>query len=228
MMSAEEASGPSQAPENSVLRTGSGFLYLWQQDRISGLTAWLALFTGLLAVETGLSAWILKNTDEGVHNTLVSGNRGWIFVERVELLQAESLAIGRPIDFSIFIKHRGNEPANSTRVRAETKKLFRGSENDSWWQDQPELKPLDCKGESYGKPFHLMANGYEQAVEYKTGSIYDDRMDEGKQTLYVNGCIHYVTLAKPHVTEFCYYLHTNPGEIATLSVRRCPYGNRAD
>jgi len=211
-----------------------------QDDPTSGATAWLALFTLFLVVETFFSIKILGQTDDTLHGTFVAGNRAWITVQDFKLVSG-TLAPNVPVEFRLTIKNGGGEPANYLKKsvldpQIETRPREDVSAGYPWWHKKsPE--EYECKENQFEKSYRTLLHGdIPDTTTYIWRSISQDSIFQFRNalaTFYIRGCIKYQTLHADHTTKYCYYFNTKEADGASEQDRdllavQCPQGNWAD
>jgi hypothetical protein len=205
-----------------------------------------ALATVLLAIVTGLLAWIaywqyiaLENSDRTLNETLVAANRATLAPLAVEFDARNPPEVGKPVSLILMYQNTGKEPALGLHNRIETGMM----------EPPPPGIPPDNK---FGP--NVQCDGLEPLpngpVIYPSGlrqwataigvpkDTISERLIQGPIQIpelwsifipYVRGCMAYKTFGKTHRSGYCFFLYLEPGKkITDLVFRTCADGAYAD
>ena len=185
------------------------------------LTAWLAIFTGVLAMETAVSVYVLWRTDSTLHGTLIARNRAWI-TPSIDLVPS-SIGEDRPVEVRVKYTNYGNEPAN--RVSIVNALKFLPSRFDRNWLAHGNPLDIDgCHGE-LGPPYRMLPHNEDFPLTVSTDKLSKEQFAElksGVKTVYISGCIRYRTLAEDVWTRYCRYFKNEDGTGLTLAYTQDP------
>lgn len=199
-------------------------------------TAWLAIFTGVLSVETAVSAWVLWKTDSTLHGTLIARNRAWI-TPTIELVPS-SIGQDRPLEIRIKYTNYGNEPANRVSI-SNTLKLLPVKFDNAWLNSGSALDVKGCGGD-IGPPYRMLPHNEDFPLTLSTNKLTKEEFADfksGAKTFYLSGCVRYRTLAEDVWTRYCRYFTNEDGSGVTLAAHSedrllptelCPEGNAAN
>lgn len=139
--------------------------------------------------------------------------------------------LSRPIEIEISYENVGNEPAiipNSVTSILHTK-LFSGPEaefNRSTIDAStcPQIESADSGLIVYPRQLRAYSN-----TTLIPASVLNAEAVEGAKTLYVTGCISYITLGEIHHSQYCFYLRSTGRQDADVGdFFTCGSGNRAN
>jgi hypothetical protein len=192
-------------------------------------TAILAYFTYLLWKETHISAIESGTSTEISRQALNSERRAWIAPLGAYL--QEPIDFSRPIDIEVSYENTGQEPAvipDGYRPQLRTD-VFSGGFK--------EFNRSPVKSHTCIQPA-ITTNGlivYPRQTRPYTNSTtlppntLDQKILDGTSTLFITGCVSYVTLGEIHSSAYCFYLRPSKGEeIDRQAFFTCASGNRTD
>jgi hypothetical protein len=206
-------------------------------DRIEIFTAWLMIFTGMLAIETAANVWVLLKTDFTLRGTLVAGNRAWI-TPNVDLVR-DSIGAKKPVEMRITYINYGGEPANRVSVLNTPVQFLPVNFRADWQSKGGALDGSDCK--SRAAPSYRIVPHQDEFTVTVSGDGYLSEQDvtdfrDGVKTFYVSGCVRYNTLGEEVATHYCRYFEYSEGRTIgfldgdkkIFATDHCPFGNRAE
>jgi hypothetical protein len=210
--------------------------HLGQRDPITVFSGWLAIWTLVLSIMTGISAVVLAITDSTLKHTLIDSNRAWLAPTHFEFLKSLE-----EIDGPSFIGHYqnvGRFPALDVKTGMGwialplTKKLVdpRGWPESPMWASIDQIARSGClsnkpiEGSASVFPSTTIENNMVAGPSTSPGD--KSEINVGTQIILVTGCLTYKTFDETHHTGFCRYItKARTGQWEFLS---CQAGNFAD
>lgn len=166
-------------------------------------------------------------------NAAERDQRAWLSPELMELLAP--IAVGSRIQLRIIYENSGKTPAFGFSHGEDGGALLVPDGFSDWDHIEiPEnttcrgILPLDTGPVIY--PSVHFGNDLEyDATPKKDIAIVVNQIIAGRRILWMNGCFKYITLGKPHYSQFCYFLlpeRDKPSE--KWRFKSCPTGDNAD
>ena len=176
---------------------------------IASWTRVIGLFTLVLAVATGYSAYVLETTDHTLKETLIASNRAWLAPILAEL--DGPLEKNQPIKVIVSFQNSGKDPAMNVKNVAEGGVTLSLTPQMAAYSQQfgpapPVAEP--CKGltPQVGSPsvYPSTVQGIKALIAQSM--IADDAIISGERTFFVHGCAAYESYGETRFSEYCFWL----------------------